>query len=180
VLQGPEAEIVEALSRGETRRAIALCAERYAPSIGRLCMAVLGSQREADEVLLETLLAAERGAAAAHGAPSLRAWLFAIAHARCLEQLEQRRRQGTPSEPKGNGDEEDGGDEKSERRAERARALLENVRPSEREALLLRYGADLSFEEAAAVSGIPIAAVRERVARALLRLRGALRRGYGA
>jgi DNA-directed RNA polymerase specialized sigma24 family protein len=44
---------------------------------------------------------------------------------------------------------------------------------------LLRYGAELSFEEAAAVAGVSIATVRERVSRALLRLRGALRRGYG-
>jgi RNA polymerase sigma-70 factor, ECF subfamily len=175
----PEAEIAEALSRGETRRAIALCAERYALRIGRLCMAMLGSQRAADDVLLETLLSAEGGASEAKGAPSLRAWLFAVAYAKCLEQLEQRRRRGTPVEPGGDDSEEDGPQDAVALRAERARTLLEHVRPSEREALLLRYGADLSFEEAAAVAGIPVATVRERVARALLRLRGALRRGYG-
>ena len=56
-------------------------------------------------------------------------------------------------------------------RAVQARAALGRIRPSEREALLLRYGAELSYRELAQACGIEQAAARKRVSRAL----GALR-----
>ena len=59
-------------------------------------------------------------------------------------------------------------------RAQQARALLERVRPSDRDALLLRYCGELSFREVAAACGIEEAAARKRVSRALLALRSTL------
>ena len=59
-------------------------------------------------------------------------------------------------------------------RAERARAALEQIRPSEREAVVLRYAAELSFREVGEACGIDEAAARKRVSRALARLREAL------
>ena len=52
--------------------------------------------------------------------------------------------------------------------------MLEQVRPSDRDALLLRFGADLSFKEVAAACGIDESAARKRVSRALARLRSVL------
>jgi RNA polymerase sigma-70 factor (ECF subfamily) len=57
------------------------------------------------------------------------------------------------------------------RRAEAARALLARVRPTEREALLLRYEAGLSYREVGEACGVDEAAARKRVSRALARLR---------
>jgi len=72
----------------------------------------------------------------------------------------------------------DGADERTaddllevRRRAERARELLERVRPTEREALLLRYTGELSFREVGEAVGIDEATARKRVSRALARLR---------
>ena len=48
------------------------------------------------------------------------------------------------------------------------------MRPSDRDALLLRFGADLSFKEVAAACGIDETAARKRVSRALARLRSVL------
>jgi len=45
------------------------------------------------------------------------------------------------------------------------------VRPTEREALLLRYGAELSFREVGEAVGVDEATARKRVSRALARLR---------
>jgi RNA polymerase sigma-70 factor (ECF subfamily) len=59
----------------------------------------------------------------------------------------------------------------ADERARRARAALEQLRPSERDALLLRYAGELSFEEVAELCGIDEPAARKRVSRALLRLR---------
>ena len=55
--------------------------------------------------------------------------------------------------------------------ARRARLLLGEIRPTEREALVLRYAAELSFREVAQACGIDEAAARKRVSRGLLRLR---------
>ena len=56
-------------------------------------------------------------------------------------------------------------------RAERARAALGRLKPSEREAVMLRYEAELSFGEVAQAMAIDEAAARKRVSRALARLR---------
>ena len=56
-------------------------------------------------------------------------------------------------------------------RGERAGAALGMVKPSEREAVVLRFEADLSFKEVAVACGIDEAAARKRVSRALAKLR---------
>jgi RNA polymerase sigma-70 factor (ECF subfamily) len=58
--------------------------------------------------------------------------------------------------------------------ARRARQLLDEIRPSEREALVLRFAAELSFRELGAACGIDEAAARKRVSRGLQRLRSLL------
>ena len=55
-----------------------------------------------------------------------------------------------------------------------ARNALETMRPSEREALLLRFGAQLSFEQLAESFDIAPPAARKRVSRAIASLRTAL------
>lgn len=170
-----DAEILQAVSAGEPRRALSLCVQWHGASIGRLCMAMLGSQPEADDVTQETLLAAHQGLGAYRADGSLRAWLFGIARNKCLQLLEKNRRRGARlrlvSEAEVPSLDEVLG---ARQRAQRARELLEAVRPSERDALLLRYGADLSFKEVAALCGIDEPTARKRVSRALLRLRSVL------
>jgi RNA polymerase sigma-70 factor (ECF subfamily) len=176
VAQPEDVEIVNALARGETRRALALCVERHGASIGRLCMAMLGSQGDADDVTQETLLSAHQSFGDYRGTGSLRAWLLGIARNKCLQQLEKSRRRGAQPAPATDASLGLGADEALgvKLRAERARALLDGVRPSDRDALLLRFLADLSFKEVAAASGIDEATARKRVSRALSRLRSAL------
>ena len=56
-------------------------------------------------------------------------------------------------------------------RAHSMRLVLDEMRPTEREALLLRYEAELSFTEVGEVLGIDEQTARKRVSRALVRLR---------
>jgi RNA polymerase sigma-70 factor (ECF subfamily) len=51
------------------------------------------------------------------------------------------------------------------------RDALEKLKPSEREALVLRFVADLSHREIAVACGLDEAAARKRISRALARLR---------
>jgi RNA polymerase sigma-70 factor (ECF subfamily) len=167
--------IEAAIAGGDYRRALSLCVREHGTALGRLCMAMVGSQAEADDLVQETLLTAHDGFAAYRGEGTVRAWLFGIARKKCLHHLEKNRRRENrlrlvhPSERK---------DTEEvvllKQRADRARAALEAVKPTEREALVLRYVGQLSFAEVAAACGVDEAAARKRVSRALVRLRSQL------
>jgi RNA polymerase sigma-70 factor, ECF subfamily len=171
-----DAEILDAFTRGERRRALACCAREHGASIGRLCMAMLGSQVDADDMTQETLLSAHQSLLSYREEGSVRAWLLGIARHKCLQHLEKNRRRGARLRLVTTFDASPAADEvlAAKKRAEQARALLEQVRPTDREALLLRFGADLSFREVAMLCGIDEPTARKRVSRALSRLRGVL------
>jgi RNA polymerase sigma-70 factor (ECF subfamily) len=171
-----EDRIFGAISAGDHRAALLLCAREHAAAIGRLCMAMIGVQAEAEDLTQETLLAAHAGFGGFQRSGSVRSWLFGIARRKCARHLEQRRAHDQKFRSAPGPDRSPEPDELVARRkqAEQARAALAEVRPSEREALLLRYAADLSFREVGEACGIDEAAARKRVSRALARLRAAL------
>lgn len=171
------AGIERLISRGEYRAALARSARAYGPALGRLCMAFSGSQAEADELVQETLLSAHDAFSQFRGEGSIKAFLFGIARRTCARAAETRARRDArlrlvgESEPTA-----DAGDlAMARQRATRARTALEALKPSEREALLLRYEAELSFREVALACGCDEAAARKRVSRALLRMRELLK-----
>lgn len=176
-----EEEVVAALARGDRRGALMICARLHGPALGRLCMALTGSQADAEDLAQETLVEAHRALDGWRREGSLRAFLMTIARRKCARHLEKRARraarlrlvhdESTPISAEA---------EKLvllRQRADRARAALEAVRPSEREALLLRFGAGLSFREVGIACGIDEAAARKRVSRAIARLKETLEEG---
>src|SRR5262245_32742937 len=135
-------EIAELIRGGRHRDAIAACARAHGGVLGRLCMALLGSQADADEATQETLLRAHRGMASYRGEGSVKAWLCGIARHVCAHVLETRRRgrellEVVPQEHEAR-------DVFAQRQRARAiRDALDRLKPSEREAIVLRYVADL-------------------------------------
>jgi len=166
------------IAEGDHRKAVALAATEHGAAIGRLCMAMLGSQAEAEEATQETLLAAFGSMANYRGEGSPKAWLMGIARRICARRIETRVRQERRLRLVYDADGADGQlpDDVAERRrrAERLRVALEQLRPSEREALLLRYGSGLSYREVGQACGIEEAAARKRASRGLGRLRAVL------
>lgn len=165
--------IAQLVNAGRHRDAIAACAAAHGAVLGRLCMALLGSQADADEAVQETLLRAHRGMASYRGEGSVKAWLCGIARHVCVHTLETRRRgreamERAPVEP------EAGDAIASRRRARAIRQALDYLKPSEREALVLRYVADLSHRELAATLQLDEATARKRISRALARLRAVM------
>jgi RNA polymerase sigma-70 factor (ECF subfamily) len=176
------ASIEAALKRRDHDAALALCARQHGAAIGRLCMALVGSQADAEDLTQETLLAAHDAFDSWRGEGSIRAWLFAIARRKCARHLETRttgraRLELLRDEPAGPNP-ADAAQVMSavfdRQLAARARKALAEIRPSEREALILRYAGGLSFREVAAACGIDEAAARKRVSRAHARLRAEL------
>lgn len=172
----PDADIEAAVLEGQHRDALALCARRWGTSIGRLCMAMVGSQADADELTQESLLEAHASFDAYRGEGSLKAWVFTIARRKCARHLEKRGRRDARLRLVHDADAAAVTEDLmvARERAELARRALDKVRPSEREALLLRYVGELSFHDVGEVCGINEAAARKRVSRALCRLRTAL------
>jgi RNA polymerase sigma-70 factor (ECF subfamily) len=168
--------LIEALSRGDRPRAAELLVSEHAAAIGRVCLALLGSQAESEEALQETLLSALASGHTFRGDGSLRAWLLTIARRQCARQIELRSREQAARQrlasdnASGTPDSSDGGAEGSVLRRH-ARELLTRLRPTEREALVLHYAGGLNFREVALACGIDEAAARKRASRGLLRLR---------
>jgi RNA polymerase sigma-70 factor (ECF subfamily) len=170
--------ILELISSGKHRDAVAECARTHHRVIGRLAMALVGSQADADEVVQETLLRAHRAMPTYRGEGSVKAWLCGIARHVCAHVLETRKRGANlgdalelaivPGDPASRDSFE------TRRRARAIRGALEQLKPSEREALVMRYVADLSHREIAVACGIDEAAARKRISRALARMRDVL------
>lgn len=167
------ASVEAALQRHEHGAALMLCARQHGAALGRLCMALVGSQADAEDLTQETLLAAHDAFDGWRGEGSIRAWLFGIARRKCARHLESRSAGRARLELlRDEAVAPDAADAASERQlAARARKALAEIRPSEREALILRYAGGLSFREVAAACGIDEAAARKRVSRAHARLR---------
>jgi RNA polymerase sigma-70 factor (ECF subfamily) len=171
--------LAELLRGGAPRDAIARAAREYGKAVGKLCMALLGVQAEAEEAAQETFIAAFDGASSYRGDGSAKAWLFGIARRICARRTATRvRRENRLRLVHDAGAEGQTPDEALDRRrsAERVRAALEDLRPSEREALLLRYATGLSYREIGEACGIDEAAARKRASRGLGHLRAVLSR----
>lgn len=158
---------------GRHREALAACVREHHAVLGRLCMALLGSQADADEATQETLLRAYRGMTSYRGDGSVKAWLCGIARHVCAHMLEVRRRGRDLLESSLASDEAFDVVE-SRRRARTIRRALDHLKPSEREALVLRYVADLSHREIATAIHLDEAAARKRISRALAHLRAVM------
>lgn len=168
-----EQAILDAIGARDFRLALTLCAREHGRAVGRLCMALVGSQAEADDLVQETLLDAHDGFASYRADGSLRSWLYAIARRKCARHLERRSRQGSRLRLIHDAERQPSTEElvQARQRAERARAVLARIRPSEREAVVLRFAGELSYRELALACGIDEAAARKRVSRALAKLR---------
>ena len=169
---GKDEPFFQALAQKDLGRAATLLVDEHGQAIGRTCMALLGSQSEAEDALQETLMAALDGVEGFRGDGTLRAWLSSIARRRSVKRLEARTRERelkdrlTAPEAAPNAE--------RATMAARARRLLDELRPTEREALVLRFAAELSFRELGEACGIDEAAARKRVSRGLARLRSLL------
>ena len=171
--------ITAMLQDGRHRDALAACARTYGAIIGRLCMALLGSQADAEEATQECLLRAHRGMATYRGEGSIKAWLCGIARHVCAHMLETRRRGREVLDLVPTDDTSD--DARAafaqKRRSRAIRDGLAKLKPSEREALVLRFVADLSHREIATACNLDEATARKRISRALARLRSVMPEG---
>jgi RNA polymerase sigma factor (sigma-70 family) len=145
--------------------------DQHGPALLRFCAAEAGPER-ADDVFQETLLAALRAYEDLREPRAIRAWLFSIAARKAIDLYRERARAPEPAPDLEALGAAEGASEPDPALWSRVRALP----PKQRQAVTLRYRADLSHREIARVLGISEAAARRNVFEALARLREELRR----
>ncbi len=166
--------IVALIRSGRMRDALILCVREHGSGVGRLCMALLGNQAESEEAVQETFVAMQTSLGSYRGDGTVRAWTFGIARRVCARRLETRTADARRLRLVANADRDASTPHtllEAKRRAERVRAALDELKPSEREAILMRYEAGLEYAEIAHACGVDEPAARKRVSRALAHLR---------
>jgi formate dehydrogenase major subunit len=169
----PDTELIAAAQSGD-RRAVEELLTRYQERIYRFGLRMCGDEESAREVLQETMLAAFRNLPGFRGQASLSTWLYQIARSFCIK-ARRGVRPGIPLDAKVP-DQGLAPDMQAHAR-EIGRALSDAIEalPSEQRAILvLRDVEGLSAHEAADVIGIDVGALKSRLHRARMALRGQL------
>ncbi len=142
-------------------------AEQQGP-VYRYLVAAVGPS-EADDCFQETFLAALRGYRRLRDDSGLRAWALTIARSKAVDAHRRRGRRPVPVEEPDPGPARDG---RLDRVADAA--VWDDVQrlpPKQREAVLLRFAADLSYRGVADVMGCTPEAARRNVHEGVKRLR---------
>jgi RNA polymerase sigma-70 factor (ECF subfamily) len=171
-----EDEIRAALRADDARRALTLMMNRFGDEVFRFAYAVTRSRHLADEVRQQVFVEVYRDLTGFAGRASLRAWILGITRHRCLDATKKHRRWTNRFKNDPPADEETD-DHEMEREVDRGRlarilaACLAKLAPAARDAVVLRYHQDLSYDEASAIAGDHAGTLQQRVARALPVLR---------
>lgn len=148
---------------------------RHGDDIYRYAQAMTRDSTLAEEVRQQVFVEAYFGLLGESQPRSVASWLFGIARHRCLDALRARERwqhrykNELSHEP--SCDREEQTQVENERVRKLLAACLGRLAPAAREAVILRYQQDLSYDEAADALGAMPATIRRRVSRALPILR---------
>jgi len=172
-----DADLVVA-ARGGDAAALGLLLERHRAGLSATAIRLLGYRPDAEDAVQETCLAAMRHIGSVRDPELAGAWLQAVVRRACM-QHQRRQRSGellTDSLPDLL-DERPGAEERIERLELRdwIWGALQRLPESLRVSAMLRYfGSYGSYDEVAAILGVPIGTVRSRLSEAKLKLADAL------
>jgi RNA polymerase sigma factor (sigma-70 family) len=147
--------------------------ETHGPAVLRFCVGRLGPER-AEDVFQETMLAALRAYADLRDAGAIRSWLFSIAARKTIDAHRAASRAPTPVEDV---EEVAGGTAEAPSLDGAIWAKVRALPEKQRQAVGLRFLADLSYREIGEAMGTSEPAARRNVFEALRRLREEERRG---
>lgn len=169
-------EVDRALAGGDRQRAFDLLMSRYGDQVYRYALAMTGEAQLAEEVRQQVFVEAYRDLPRFAGRSPVRAWLLGIVRHRCLDALKATRRWGLRYKNELSRDHElddtELGDQLDRSRTARLLAdCLATLAPAAREAVVLRYQQELSYDEVAEITGDRSGTLQQRVSRALPVLR---------
>jgi len=155
--------------------AFALLVDRYHARCLRVATHMLGDSDDADDAVQESFVRAYRHLGSYRERDKFAAWLLRIVVNQCRTHGTRSRR-WTGVDSAGVADTDalmDPGEHPSERaaRADELAFAMSRLGAEQREAIALRFGEELSFDEMASVTGVGVSALKMRVQRACAQLR---------
>lgn len=167
-----DAEIVAQVLAGDTD-AYAILVDRYRDRCYRFAVRLLGDRDDADEAIQSAFVRAFRGLVGCRNHDHLSAWLLQIVRNECRTVAARRAKRAQRFIR----DEDELNRVSIEQPAESTAMLeeiqyaLERVEIDQREAFLLKYVEELTYDEMSALTGASVPALKMRVSRACTRLR---------
>lgn len=156
-------ELVARIRRGDGKAAEELIKRHYS-SVLRYCRWHCPDREKAEDLTQETFFRLFRNLEQYNGKSKFKAYLYTIANHLCIDESRKRKEDSLEEAD----DIASGQDEiaQAEHREEIQR-LLSVLSAEQREAVLLRFGAELSFREIAKVTGCSMRTAQSRVRNAL-------------
>jgi RNA polymerase sigma-70 factor (ECF subfamily) len=173
----PDAAIVRQILGGNSE-AFAVIVDRYYDRFARLATHLVGNRDDAEDVVQDTFLRAYRHLGSYQERDKFSAWITRILVNQCRTCTSKARRHAVLQPLDESIDVPTDGDAMAQSdhfalQDELASAMARLV-PEQREAVVLRFSDDLTYDEMAAVTGASVSALKMRVQRACARLRALL------
>lgn len=167
-----DAQIVRDVLGGDTE-AFGVLVDRYHERCVRLALHIAGNREDAEDAVQESFLRAYRYLSGYREREKFAAWLYKILVNQCRTIIARRQRREL-TVPEWEWDAaaciEQCTDERGALRDELARALA-TLAPEQREAVVLRFSEELTYDAMAAITGAGVSALKMRVQRACTQLR---------
>ncbi|GGK06013.1 RNA polymerase sigma factor SigX [Pseudomonas matsuisoli] len=146
---------------------------RYQRTLFNVCTRYLGNERDADDVCQEIMLKVLYGLKNFEGKSKFKTWLYSITYNECTTQYRKERRKRRLLDALDLEPQEEASEEISPKIEEKGGLdrWLAHVNPIDREILVLRFVAELEFQEIADIMHMGLSATKMRFKRALDRLR---------
>jgi len=146
---------------------------RYQRTLFNVCARYLGNDRDADDVCQEVMLKVLYGLENFEGKSKFKTWLYSITYNECITQYRKERRKRRLMDALSLDPLEEAAEEKAPTPEERGGLdrWLVYVNPIDREILVLRFVAELEFQEIADIMHMGLSATKMRYKRALDKLR---------
>lgn len=170
-----DADIFERLQAKQYREAFAMLLPRYRDKVFRLCFSMLRERAMAEDSTQDIFLRVWRALPGFAGQSALSTWIYAIAKNACLSELRKRR----PTVSLDQNDDEEGynpavaalaAPEADDSATVSVGQLLDQLPERYRQAVVLFYMEDKSYEQTATSLGLPLGTVKALLHRARKRL----------
>lgn len=165
-----DAMLVQQVLAGRVE-AFATLVDRHHAHCLRVATNLLGNADDADDVVQEAFVRAYRHIGRYSERDRFLAWLLRIVVNQCRTRATREARYTALEPHVHEGLVVDGPDAAHTDRREELAVALAQLAPEQREAIVLRFGEELSYDEMATVTGAGVSALKMRVQRACARLR---------
>ncbi|MEH6492642.1 RNA polymerase sigma factor SigX [Halopseudomonas sp.] len=145
---------------------------RYQRTLFNVCARYLGNERDADDVCQEVMLKVLHGLKQFEGKAKFKTWLYSITYNECITQYRKEKRKRRLLDALSLDEQEEVVEPESPvAESQGLNKMLSHVNPIDREILVLRFIAELEFQEIANIMHMGLSATKMRYKRALEKLR---------